>query len=215
MAQKCRFSLAGCPSSLRTGDIYTHCLHGFKSTIIDGPSYVTSYDTQPNAVAPSVRADKNHLIAPVCLLSVPFSHEKPDHDLICQARLGTRSQKETPQLRTAFFLSQDSPPGDVSAFGIDPAVLAAKERGVFFDVGHGQGAGTKRFSLLFCVRECPRRGWSAQYALTCSLTCFISFICTAGSFSWTVAEVAARDGFFPDTISTDIHLGNSRGPCCE
>jgi hypothetical protein len=155
MAQKCRFSLAGCPSSLRTGDIYTHCLHGFKSTIIDGPSYVTSYDTQPNAVAPSVRADKNHLIAPVCLLSVPFSHEKPDHDLICQARLGTRSQKETPQLRTAFFLSQDSPPGDVSAFGIDPAVLAAKERGVFFDVGHGQGAGTKRFSLLFCVRECP------------------------------------------------------------
>jgi hypothetical protein len=155
MAQKCRFSLAGCPSSLRTGDIYTHCLHGFKSTIIDGPSYVTSYDTQPNAVAPSVRADKNHLIAPVCLLSVPFSHEKPDHDLICQARLGTRSQKETPQLRTAFFLSQDSPPGDVSAFGIDPAVLAAKERGVFFDVGHGQGAGTKRFTLLFCVREWP------------------------------------------------------------
>jgi hypothetical protein len=159
MAQKCRFSLAGCPSSLRTGDIYTHCLHGFKSTIIDGPSYVTSYDTQPNAVAPSVRADKNHLIAPVCLLSVPFSHEKPDHDLICQARLGTRSQKETPQLRTAFFLSQDSPPGDVSAFGIDPAVLAAKERGVFFDVGHGQGAGNKAiFPPVLCAGVAPAVG---------------------------------------------------------
>jgi hypothetical protein len=215
MAQKCRFSLAGCPSSLRTGDIYTHCLHGFKSTIIDGPSYVTSYDTQPNAVAPSVRADKNHLIAPVCLLSVPFSHEKPDHDLICQARLGTRSQKETPQLRTAFFLSQDSPPGDVSAFGIDPAVLAAKERGVFFDVGHGQGAGNKAiFPPVLCAGVpppwvvCTIRPYMQPYM-------FHSFICTAGSFSWTVAEVAARDGFFPDTISTDIHLGNSRGPCCE
>ena len=106
MAQKCRFSLAGCPSSLRTGDIYTHCLHGFKSTIIDGPSYVTSYDTQPNAVAPSVRADKNGTSSPlfVCF-RCRFLMKKPDHDLICQARLGTRSQKETPATQHCFFSS--------------------------------------------------------------------------------------------------------------
>ncbi len=44
------------------------------------------------------------------------------------------------------------------------AALAARERGVLFDVGHG-----------------------------------------AGSFDFEVAEVAARVGFWPDTISTDLH----------
>eukprot|EP01052_Picozoa_sp_SAG31_P028540 SAG31_NODE_2763_length_5128_cov_25.339232_6_plen_200_part_00 len=36
-----------------------------------------------------------------------------------------------------------------------------------------------------------------------------------GSFSWTVAEIAAAAGFFPDTISTDIHFGSNRGPCYD
>ncbi len=53
-----------------------------------------------------------------------------------------------------------------------PAALAAKQRGVIFDVGHG-----------------------------------------GGSFDYTVAEAAIRDGAPPDTISSDIHVfsGNSPG----
>ena len=34
----------GCPYSLRAGDIYTHCFHAFKSTIIDGGSHIQSID---------------------------------------------------------------------------------------------------------------------------------------------------------------------------
>src|SRR5690606_9922291 len=53
-----------------------------------------------------------------------------------------------------------------------PELLAARERGVIFDVGHG-----------------------------------------AGAFWWEVAEAAAREnGFWPDTISTDIHSYNLHGP---
>ena len=29
-----------------------------------------------------------------------------------------------------------------------------------------------------------------------------------GGFSWTVAEISAKEGFWPDTISTDLHKGN-------
>jgi dihydroorotase len=53
-----------------------------------------------------------------------------------------------------------------------PAAVAAKKRGVVFDVGHG-----------------------------------------GGSFDFTVAEVAMKEGVLPDTISSDIHVfsGNSPG----
>ena len=30
-----------------------------------------------------------------------------------------------------------------------------------------------------------------------------------------MAEICARQGFFPDTISTDVHLGSNRGPCYD
>lgn len=36
-----------------------------------------------------------------------------------------------------------------------------------------------------------------------------------GSFSWTVAEICAAQGFWPDTISTDLHTGNIRGPAYD
>ena len=32
-----------------------------------------------------------------------------------------------------------------------------------------------------------------------------------GSFDWKVAELAAKSGFWPDTISTDLHTGNVNG----
>ena len=32
-----------------------------------------------------------------------------------------------------------------------------------------------------------------------------------GSFSWEIAEVCARAGFYPDTVSTDLHSGNVDG----
>lgn len=54
------------------------------------------------------------------------------------------------------------------------AVREARDRGVLFDVGHGQG-----------------------------------------SFTWTVAELAAASGFFPDTLSTDLHSGNEAGPAYD
>lgn len=49
--------------------------------------------------------------------------------------------------------------------------LAARKRGVLFDLGHG-----------------------------------------AGSFLWPVAAAAARQGFWPDTISTDLHSSSIIGP---
>ena len=53
-----------------------------------------------------------------------------------------------------------------------PAAVAAKKRGVMFDVGHG-----------------------------------------GGSFDFTVAEIAMKEGLLPDTLSSDIHVfsGNSPG----
>jgi dihydroorotase len=53
-----------------------------------------------------------------------------------------------------------------------PAAVAAKKRGVMFDVGHG-----------------------------------------GGSFDFTVAEIAMKEGILPDTLSSDIHVfsGNSAG----
>jgi dihydroorotase len=36
-----------------------------------------------------------------------------------------------------------------------------------------------------------------------------------GSFNWTVAEICAREGFWPDTISTDIHRGTCEGPAYD
>ena len=36
-----------------------------------------------------------------------------------------------------------------------------------------------------------------------------------GSFGWTVAEICARNQFYPDTISTDLHSGNHIGPAYD
>lgn len=113
----------GAPYSLRPGDIYTHCFHAFKSTIIDGGSHIQSIDPGNGAFA-----------------VVPNPDGAP-----------------------AF---QD--------FHVSETVWAAKRRGVLFDVGHG-----------------------------------------SASFSWTVAEIAAREGFWPDIISTDIHQGSCYGPAYD
>jgi dihydroorotase len=50
---------------------------------------------------------------------------------------------------------------------VNPALRAARERGVLFDVGHG-----------------------------------------GGSFLWRIAAPAVREGFLPDSISTDLHIGS-------
>ncbi|MFN7920369.1 MAG: amidohydrolase/deacetylase family metallohydrolase [Bryobacteraceae bacterium] len=50
---------------------------------------------------------------------------------------------------------------------VNPAIAAARKRGIIFDVGHG-----------------------------------------AGSFYWYVAEAAYKQGFTPDSISTDLHSGS-------
>ncbi len=85
------------PGEMRAGDIYTHCFHGYESTIVDS---------------------------------------------------ATRK--------------------------IHPVVRKAREKGVIFDIGHG-----------------------------------------TGSFCWTVAEICAAEGFWPDTISTDMHSLTCDGPCYD
>ncbi len=57
---------------------------------------------------------------------------------------------------------------------LDPEVRRAREQGVLFDVGFGQG-----------------------------------------SFNWTVAELSAQQGFWPDTTSTDLHSGTCEGPAYD
>ena len=90
-------SLDDCPGSLREGDLYTHCYHGFESTILD-----------------------------------PASRR------------------------------------------VHAAVRVARKRGVLFDIGHGMGA-----------------------------------------FNWTVGEICAEQGFWPDTISSDLHTGCFEGPAYD
>ena len=36
-----------------------------------------------------------------------------------------------------------------------------------------------------------------------------------GSFNWKVAEACAGQGFWPDSISTDLHQGNIHGPAYD
>ncbi|MEM7068512.1 MAG: amidohydrolase/deacetylase family metallohydrolase [Pseudomonadota bacterium] len=57
---------------------------------------------------------------------------------------------------------------------VRPEVLAARQRGVYFDIGHGMG-----------------------------------------SFSFKVAKVMLDNGFFPDTISSDIHVLCIDGPAFD
>ena len=63
---------------------------------------------------------------------------------------------------------------DVTTRSVWSDVISAHSRGVYFDVGHGQG-----------------------------------------SFSWTVAEIAAKQGFWPDMLGTDLHIGNYNGPAYD
>lgn len=37
----------------------------------------------------------------------------------------------------------------------------------------------------------------------------------AGSFSWTVAEICAKKGFWPDIISSDLHVESVEGPAYD
>jgi dihydroorotase len=53
---------------------------------------------------------------------------------------------------------------------INPSMFEGRQRGIFFDVGHG-----------------------------------------GGSFTWRVAVPAYREGFPPDSISTDLHIGSMNG----
>lgn len=89
--------LSDCPGTMNCGDIYTHCYHGFDSTILD---------------------------------------------------------PETLELVQS--------------------VKVARSRGVLFDLGHGQG-----------------------------------------SFSWTVGERCAQLDFWPDIVSTDLHIGNCEAPAYD
>lgn len=35
------------------------------------------------------------------------------------------------------------------------------------------------------------------------------------SFSWTVSEIATKQGFWPDMLGTDLHVGNYEGPAYD
>ncbi|XP_076087490.1 deacetylase Oant_2987-like [Mytilus galloprovincialis] len=72
---------------------------------------------------------------------------------------------------THTFIGHKSTIIDASTRSVYPDVIDAKQRGVLFDVGHGQKA-----------------------------------------FSWPVAEICAKSGFWPDIIGSDLHTGNHDGP---
>lgn len=72
---------------------------------------------------------------------------------------------------THTFIGHKSTIIDASTRSVYPDVIDAKQRGVLFDVGHGQKA-----------------------------------------FSWPVAEICAKSGFWPDIIGSDLHTGNHEGP---
>ena len=52
--------------------------------------------------------------------------------------------------------------------------IKARDRGIIFDLGHGQG-----------------------------------------SWSWNVAEAAAHADFWPDSLSTDLHVASCNGPAYD
>jgi dihydroorotase len=117
--------LNGALGGLNSGDIYTHCMHGFPSTIIRSTNNNTGDRGGGVKSGGSVKSG------------------------------GTKIEKTT-----EYFVCQ--------------AAKDARARGVLFDVGHG-----------------------------------------AGSFSWTVAEVLAKEKFWPDTISTDLHAESCGSPCYD
>ena len=58
--------------------------------------------------------------------------------------------------------------------------------------------------------------WAKVKALLCQLRCRQRGVLFdaghgQGSFDWDVVEAAARVGFYPDLISTDLHTGNLHG----
>jgi dihydroorotase len=54
-----------------------------------------------------------------------------------------------------------------------------------------------------CVHDAKKRG--------------VKFCCGhgQGAFSWTVAEIALSEGLYPDSISTDLHMGCINGPAYD
>ena len=71
-------------------------------------------------------------------------------------------------------VQQQTNVSSAARYEVGQAAKAARAKGVLFDVGHG-----------------------------------------AGSFSWTVAETLAREQFWPDTISTDLHTESCGSPCYD
>jgi len=114
----------GALGGLRSGDIYTHSLHGFPSSLIQ-----VSRDGAAGGGGAG-----------------------GDGDGAAAAGEGYPKQQYT----------------------VRQAAREARDRGVLFDVGHG-----------------------------------------AGSFSWKVAEICANENFFPDTISTDLHIESCGSPCYD
>ena len=113
----------GALGSLRRGDIYTHSLHGFPSSLIQVKS------REEDATAGDAAAEAS---------------------------------------------SQSATTATTKKYMVRQAAREARERGVLFDVGHG-----------------------------------------AGSFSWKVAEICAAENFYPDTISTDLHVESCGSPCYD
>ena len=105
MAQKCRFSQAARPRSVRAISTRTVCMDLSRPLSTGHPMSHPMIRSQMRSLrrcALTSNATSSPLF--VCF-RCRFLMKKPDHDLICQARLGTRSQKETPATQHCFFSS--------------------------------------------------------------------------------------------------------------
>ena len=121
-----------------------------------------------SVVADGIHSDPAHYFP---TLPVYFPHVEDDGTVLsCPGSL------KNGDIRTHTFHGF---PGTVINTSLSPpslhrSILHSQTRGIYQDVGHGQG-----------------------------------------SFSWTVAEICAKDGFWPDTISSDLHRGNIHGPAYD
>ncbi|KAL8601680.1 hypothetical protein ACOMHN_033856 [Nucella lapillus] len=82
---------------------------------------------------------------------------------------------------------------------VHPDVWEAKRRGVLFDVGHGAGS----------------FGWSlVGMDMMCVCVNRIVWM-VVGSFGWSLVETCVQEGFWPDLISTDLHVESLEGPAYD
>ena len=147
---------------------------------------------------------KKPLIVHHTFSSIP--HEGPDGALggLCSGDIYTHSLHGFPSsliqvsgdgARAAAGRDGAAAGGDGAAAGGDGAAAAA--------AAAAEGSPKQQYTVRQAAREARDRGVLFDVGHG------------AGSFSWKVAEICAKENFFPDTISTDLHIESCGSPCYD